>query len=281
MAKGLKSMNFFNRIQSISFNEIKVFFSCKIFFKKNQKVFISGTSEFETFIIENKLFKIKDLFLPLLQRCKIRRDIYLFEIPTVTPIAIGYNRKETSNSKAAVVMPEGLYDLDPMAFSFLLKHELSHIKYFDVLLSRVIPLTGALIGLMSLTPFVGVFFAYVIAYFLFIPVLDHFIGRRYMIFRESQADVFACKHSEVEEIEGAIYYFLAILQFNKKRCSIFPQFNEDGDLKKNRRHPRLSERITLLKKVYFEKTKKTFDESSQRVASMLALLEENETKLKE
>ncbi len=274
-------MNFFNRIQIISFNEIKLFFSCKIFFKKNQKVFISGTSEFESFIFENKLFKINDLFLPLLERFKIRKDIYLFEIPTFTPLAIGYNRKETSKSKAAVVMPEGLYDLDPMAFSFLLKHELSHIKYFDVLLSRVIPLIGALLGLISLTPFIGVFFAYVIAYFLFIPVLDHFIGRRYMIFRESQADVFACNHSEGKEIEGAIYYFLAVLQFNKKRSSIFPQFNEDGDLKTNRRHPRLSERIALLKKICFEKTKRSFEVSNQRVESMLALLEDNEGKLKE
>ena len=121
-------MNFLNRIQSIIFNDIKVFFSCKIFFKKNQKVFMSGTTEFESFIFENKLFKIKDFFLPLLQRFKIRKHIYFFEIPTVTPLAIGYNRKETSKSKAAVVMPEGFYYLDPMAFCFLLKHELSHVK---------------------------------------------------------------------------------------------------------------------------------------------------------
>jgi Peptidase family M48 len=129
--------------------------------------------------------------------------------------------------RASICMPPGLFNLDPDAYGFILKHEAGHVVANDMI---TIPM-GSLIASVASKYFchkkkLGFFSKSVfdnIVRFLSLAALYQW--------RESKADDFAIRHSTDRELLGGIRFFQVIKKISKGH------FNIDFF------HPSLSSRI--------------------------------------
>lgn len=127
-----------------------------IFFTFEGKKIFSTTQEFAEHELVKKGTALKEIYKEFLKKTRLRKDVYLIEYPHPMCFAVGSQFPLSKNSHAAIFMSQGLYQLDPQAFSFLFKHEVAHIKFCDVAMSSV----TALIGIVA-AAFAASFFSFV------------------------------------------------------------------------------------------------------------------------
>ncbi len=128
-------------------------------------------------------------------------------------------------------------EVDEDAFSFVVKHELSHIKHNDLFTISAVGLV-AYLGLRFFmnekTP-KSLFINY-LTYLL--PVMPMILFSRY---RERKADEYAISHSSNKELEGALRFFKA-LNFLNGLPSFFDPF-----------HPSLDQRMNQVKNALIQR----------------------------
>lgn len=140
-----------------------------------------------------------------------------------------------------------LEKIDPEAFSFVMKHEIGHIKHARGL--------AYLIANCS----TNCLFAYAFNYFLgptasfaasTISCTASILKRRYK--GECNADEYAMNKSSVQEIKGGVRMLQTMQCINKALLSTLPNqykgtYDEDGNNLLDREHPPLTQRIKTLK----------------------------------
>jgi len=250
-----------------------------IFFTFNGKKIYSNTNEFKDHEIVKNGDKLKELYKDLLKKTHVRKDVYIIEYPHPMCFCVGYQLSLSKDSHAGIFMSKGLFELDRDAFSFLLKHELSHIKFCDVLMSSMISILGLTFCAWLASCFFSTWNIIYISICL-IPLMNHFLGGLWMHYRETRADAFAIKHSTTDEIRGAVRYFSAIKKYNASLSSNHPQYTREGELAKGFHYPKNSNRIQIFLNEVKKRTGFVYDPEMDSIDRHVALLKANDDALK-
>lgn len=255
-----------------------------LFFTWDRVRFFSSDNAFrDHFFVLNGL-KQKWFFSSFLNSLGVRKDLFVIEYPHPMCFSAGGQWRFSKNSHAGIFMSRGLFDLDPAAYSFLFKHEVSHVLKNDVFFKAIVSLLSAvLLGVVSVKIFMhwsAMGTAFLQALFVFIgalPVCFVWIGSLWMRLAEISADRFAAKHSSVEELQGAICYFKAVKSYNADLSKRFPQiFKSNGELVRGFHYPTIQSRIEFLEKEILKKGAAAFNPSNDQILSHIKLLKQND-----
>jgi hypothetical protein len=237
------------------YNSLKLPLNCLIFCLWKGKNLFSGSTEFDSFYETNNGKKIKKTLGPFLNEHGIRDDLYVIDYPHPMCFAVGNNLKKTSylsklvtaRSDCAIFLTKDFFEKDFDACSFILKHEVAHLKYWDVFFSSAAQLGLLLLLCTAAYPFVTLPVSIALSIYVF-PALSQ-VGRiGYMYLREYFADSFAIKHSSPDELKGGIRYFLGLKNYNATFYLKQPQFDSEGEARYDYEHPSFKSRIQRLKK---------------------------------
>lgn len=147
---------------------------------------------------------IRKQFDELIKKTNIREDIQfrIMKNPGFCQ-AKGINFFKLGNPH--ILLAPKLQETDKDAFSFIAKHELSHVKHNDLFTINGV----GLVAYLSIRLFMNektsnsLVFSY-LSYIL--PMIPIILFSRY---REKEADAFAISNSSNEELKGALYFFRA------------------------------------------------------------------------
>lgn len=260
-------LNFYSSIKNI------------IFFTFDGQKWFSNTPEFlnQSFVQKGK--KTKERYAAFLEQAGLREDTYLVEYPHPMCFSVGYNLRFSEDSHAAIFMSQGLLELDENAFSFLLKHETSHIRCSDVFMRSLVAgfAAGLYVGLWAQ---VFPLWRALLMGFLIIPASNHFVGSLWMRWREYQADSFAIKHSNLEELQGAVRYFTAVKTLNASLSDTCPQYTSEGELTHGLHYPSMASRIKRFQKALEKKGGAPYSPSDEEIDAHVELLKTNDEALK-
>lgn len=101
-----------------------------------------------------------------------------------------------------------------------------------------------------------------------------------MRYRENRADRFALRHSDADELKGAVRYFTAIKRFNASLSATHPQYTSDGELAKGFHYPKTSARIALFLTEIKKRTGEDYHPDSSLIDQHIELLKANDDRLK-
>ncbi|MEI6242833.1 MAG: M48 family metalloprotease [Chlamydiota bacterium] len=140
-----------------------------------------------------------------------------------------------------------MHFLDKNAWSFLIKHEISHLKNND---SFHYHLSGLIITVASaiLFPFIMPF--RISLSLSFINPIHSIIHHQYSKYRENKADEFAIENSTPEELKGGLRFFKNYQEIGKKVHDIGHWFfySSKGDYRLDFTHPSVSSRVQKIEK---------------------------------
>lgn len=179
----------------------------------------------------------------------IRKDLVFKNDPSTMGLAMGTNGFRRGSG--VIYTSERLYDEYQDGMSFMLKHEITHIKHADPF---CISLSQAITGIA-----LGAFFS---LYLSFLPafaltyLLSTISGYAYTYIREKRADATAIKHATIEELHGARLLFSALAQMHKNLYSLYPSYSitPDGEARFDFAHPSLKSRIKLIEDTIVQKS---------------------------
>lgn len=188
---------------------------------------------------------IKTEMQPFLDKERIRKDLIIEEVPNLGFCsALGTNM--FIKSDAAIVVSPGFYAADKEACSWLMKHEINHIKCNDAFIGPLVPAicstAAAVFGTysMSLLP----------ATFLTISVgwVAEFLFSQW---REGKADDFAIANSCGEELKGGRRWLMSIQETVLKERKTFWKkilISASGDVRSDLLHPSTTSRIQKIER---------------------------------
>lgn len=175
---------------------------------------------------------------PFLERTGIRKDLRILEHP-----AAGYGCAGGANclTRDAVIAINSQWSVDELTSTWILKHEIGHIKYNDLLVQPLLSIAVSMTAAAILTPMATPIPALLLT--LVILKISQIVYDR---FSERRADDFAIQESSDEELKGGRRFMLSALQSNlqerKLYCgSLF--VTETGEDRINLAHPNLSSRL--------------------------------------
>ena len=263
---------------------LKIVHTNILFFAWDRVRFFSSDKSFldHFFVLEG--LKRKWFFSNFLNSLGIRKDLFIIEYPHPMCFSTGGQWRFSKKSHAGIFMSQGLFELDPKAYSFLLKHEVCHVLKNDVFFKSIMAVIfSALLGFVSVKMpivnfFLGnLFFQFIVVFFAVLPVCFIWGSPLWMRFAEIRADLFAIKHSSIEELQGAICYFKAVKAYNAELSRRFPQiFRPDGELVKSLHSPKTQSRIECLQKEILKRGGDAFIPSDGQVRSHIELLKRND-----
>jgi hypothetical protein len=262
------------------FLNLRAAFKNILFFSVEGKKVYSNTDEFKQHEFAKKGEQIKESYKKILKKLRIRNDLYLIEYPHPMCFSIGYNFSLSKSSHAAIFMSEGLFELDKDAFSFIFKHEISHIKFNDVFIRSIVSFLFLLISASIASCFISTWRAIFIAFFL-LPTAYHFLGGLWMHYREYRADVFAMNYGDIDEIKGGIRYFSAIKKYNASLSHIYPQYTMEGELAHGFHYPKTANRIKVFVNELKKRTGTIYEPENEFIDKHVDLLKINDAKLKD
>lgn len=261
------------------FSSFFALFKNVIFFVYNHQKVFSNSDSFQVNEYVQNGQKIKVLYQDFLKKIGLRDDVYLIEYPHPMCFSMGYNVTFSKASHAAIFMSQGFFELDRDAFSFLLKHECSHIKFSDTLMRSVVSLLT--VGLLT---FLSSYFLktslVIYLFFTLIPFTNYLLGGYWMHYREYRADQFAIAHGHLEELKGAVCYFTAIKKYNAELAPTHPQYTSDGELANGFHYPKTAKRIQRLLQEIVNRSGSTYEPQADRINKHIELLKKNDAALK-
>lgn len=221
-------------------------FNQKIFLTAGGKKLWSGTEAFDAYVRENRAQKAREEFASLLEP-----ECVLIDYPTAQCFSCGCRRLPLiswGQADSAIFMTEGLYEADPDAYRYLVRHEASHIRSRDVWVGSLLTYGVFLGGVYWASLRMGVLgqMALGAGGFLGLPYVGAWLEAGWMYLRELAADQFAQKRSTADELRGAIRYFTAVKRFNASIRDIAPQYDEEGESVVDYKHPSTTSRIERL-----------------------------------
>jgi hypothetical protein len=188
---------------------------------------------------------IKSAMQPFLDKAKIRKDLIFVEnLNLGFCSALGTNMFR--NGDAAVIVAPGFYEADKDACSWLMKHEISHIKHNDPFTMLCVPcvceLAASIFGMCSLSflPALGVVFT-----------VGNVSEALFSQWREAKADDFAIENSSDEELKGARRIFMALQEASIEERNTFWKriaISASGDTRLDILHPSFTSRIQKIER---------------------------------
>ncbi len=189
--------------------------------------------------------QIKGAMQPFLDQAGIRKDLIFFEDPN-EGLASALGTNMFKNGNAVVRVAPGFYENDKDACSWIIKHEISHIKHNDNFTMHFVPfvcqLAASIFGMYSLSffPALGLAFAVGIASFVL-----------FSRWREAKADDFAIENSSDEELLGGRRTFMILQEMNIAARNTFWQriaISASGENRMDILHPSLASRIQKIER---------------------------------
>ncbi|MBX9923255.1 MAG: M48 family metalloprotease [Rhabdochlamydiaceae bacterium] len=177
---------------------------------------------------------------PFLDQMGIRQDLKIKEqVNLGFAEAIGTNY--FTSGDAVIHTAPNLHQIDPEASSFILKHEISHLKHNDSFTACALGLISALTALALTNSYDASRSADITAFAGAIPLVS------YKYYCEGKADDFAIANSSIDELKGGRRIFKAMQQLylesrqkaSWKKLLISPQ----GENLLDALHPSLASRI--------------------------------------
>jgi len=188
---------------------------------------------------------IRSAMKTFLDMTGIREDLIFVETPNLGFCsAAGTNKFR--NSDAAILVAPGFYEADKDACSWVMKHEISHIKHNDPFTMQCVPcicqLAASIFGMrcLSFLPAVGLAFT--------VGIVSHALFSQW---REAKADDFAIENSSDEELKGGRRFLMAMQEMNiEERNTFWKQIaiSANGDMRLDILHPSLTSRIQKIEK---------------------------------
>jgi len=188
---------------------------------------------------------IKSAMQPFLDKAKIRKDLMFIETPTLGFCsASGTNMFR--NGDAVVMVAPGFYETDKDACSWIMKHEISHIKHNDLFTMQcvqfVCQLAASIFGMCSLSflPALGVAFT--------VGIVSQAL---FLQWREAKADDFAIENSSDEELKGGRRILMAMQEADiAKRNTLWKRItiSASGDNRLDVLHPSITSRIQKIER---------------------------------
>lgn len=188
---------------------------------------------------------IKSAMQPFLDKAGIREDVIFVEAPNLGFCsASGTNMFR--NGDAAVMVAPGFYEADKDACSWIIKHEISHIKHNDLFTMQCVPcvcqLAASIFGMCSLSflPALGVAFT--------VGIVSLALFSQW---REAKADDFAIENSSDEELKGARRIFMAMQETSIEERNTFWKriaISASGDMRLDILHPSITSRIQKIER---------------------------------
>lgn len=190
--------------------------------------------------------KIAEIITPFLKQVKIREDI-LFEEKSNIILGQAQGTNHFLQRHARILMKPKFYDIDPQAFKFILKHELSHIKHNDVFNTYCIGSVSTLATIIFKISSVS------LPYFFVVLGVSIGVTALFSRWREERADDFAIKNSDIEELKGGRRILKAsqqVLKNIRPNLHAFRRFfiTSEGNDWLDIYHPSLTSRIQKVEK---------------------------------
>lgn len=188
---------------------------------------------------------IKSAMQPFLDKAGIRKDLIFVETPNLGFCsASGTNMFR--NGDAAVMVAPDFYEADKDACSWVMKHEISHIKYNDLFTMCGVPavcqLAASIFGMCSLSflPALGLAFT--------VGMVSQALFSKW---REAKADDFAIENSSHEELKGGRRFLMAVQEMSIEERNTFwkrIEISPRGDMRSDILHPSITSRIQKIER---------------------------------
>ena len=188
---------------------------------------------------------IKHAMQSFLDKAGIREDLIFVETPN-----LGFcNASGTNtfrNGDAAVMVAPGFYEADKDACSWVMKHEISHIKHNDLFTMQCVPcvcqLAASIFGMcyLSFLPALGLAFT--------VCIVSSVLFSQW---REAKADDFAIENSSDEELKGCRRLFMAMQETSIEERNTFRKrvaISASGDMRLDILHPSVTSRIQKIER---------------------------------
>lgn len=189
--------------------------------------------------------KVKEQFALFLEKNGVRADLKIVLEQEPVFAAAGSNISYFGG-KAEILMPEGFQEADPAAFSFLLKHQISHIRSNNNISNQWAHKIPTIVAFNVCLP------AQLIA--------ETVSGKIFAQWRESAADDFAICNSSISELKGGISFFSAARAHNLKlrESRFFGKFlfSPNGESRMDWDHPSIKSRLAKIQRALEERDSK-------------------------
>lgn len=188
---------------------------------------------------------IKNAMQPFLDKVGIREDLIVAEnLNMGFCAALGTNIFR--NSDAAILLAPGFYEADQDACTWIMKHEISHIKYNDTFTIQCVPsicqLAASIFGMRSLSFLPALGLAFIVG----------FVSQTlFSNWREAKADDFAIENSSDEELKGARRISIAMQKMNIEERNTFWKriaISASGNNRLDNLHPSTTSRIQKIER---------------------------------
>ena len=184
---------------------------------------------------------IKEELQPFFEKVGVREDLIVLE-DLGRGLCVGTNF--FTKGDAAIIVGRGFNETDKDACHFVIKHEVSHLKYNDNFTTCFVPAVCATAAAIFTTfarkPLPRITSVMATAA---IGILSHTAFSRY---REGKADDFAIAESSNEELKGRRRYLLGLLAFHKEYQKTFWKkiiISSSGENRLDIEHPSLKSRL--------------------------------------
>jgi len=188
---------------------------------------------------------IKNAMQPFLDKIKIRKDLIFVEAPNLGFCsASGTNMFK--NGDAAIMVAPGFYEADKDGCTWVMKHEISHIKHNDPFTIQCVPcvcqLAASIFGMFFLSFLPALAVAFTVG-FVSLALFSRW--------REAKADDFAIENSSDEELKGGRRILMAMQEADiAKRNTLWKRItiSASGDNRLDVLHPSITSRIQKIER---------------------------------
>jgi len=182
----------------------------------------------------------------LLRKVGVRKDLICFEQQLTSGCGLALGTNIWSKSDAVIMLTPHLHEMSKDPCMWLLKHEISHIKHNDNLITYCVSgacqLAASIYGMCSLSFFPALGLAYSVG------ILSKTLFRYWS---EMRADNFAIVHSSDNELSGGKRLLKAMQKTIKiQRTSFWKRclYSSSGENRVDIFHPSLTSRIQKIEK---------------------------------
>ncbi len=222
---------------------------------------------------------IKPAMQTFLDGAGIRKDLIFVE--TAIPgfcAAAGTNM--FTKGDAAVIISPGFYEADRDACSWVMKHEISHIRHNDLFTKHLEPcicqLAASIFGMCALSVVPAVALAFTVG------IVSFVLFSRW---REGKADDFAIENSSIEELKGGKRFLTAIQETSIEERNTFwkrVRISSSGNDRLDILHPSLTSRIQKIERTLLAKNAKIDPEiEKEKLNKMKGFLAEKKREIEQ
>ncbi len=190
-------------------------------------------------------FHIKKKLQPFLDHIEVRTNLIFAEALDLG-FCSAYGTNSFKKGDAAVIIAPEFYEADTEACTWVIKHEVSHIKNNDNFTIHCIPgicqLAASIFGMCFLSFSSALTVSYTVGF------VSQVLFTRW---REAKADDFAIENSSDEELKGGLRFFKALQQANlESRTTLWQRIviSESGDSHLDINHSSSTSRIQKIEK---------------------------------